>query len=186
MPRELEAHSLAALVLLHDSRRATRVDDAGALVPLEEQERRRWDRGRIARGLERLRQAEGSTGPYLPQAVIAALHATAQSWEQTDWTAICAAYERLLQMTDSPVVLANRALAVGFRDGPDAGLAALEKVAHDPRLARSNLVASVRGDLLRRAGRRAEALTWYRVALESNGSEPGRDFLRRRVAECGG
>ncbi len=186
MPREPEAHALAALVLLHDSRRATRVDSAGALVPLDEQDRRRWDRGRIARGLERLRRAEGSTGPYLPQAVIAALHATAPSWEETDWVTICAAYDRLLQITDSPVVRANRALAVGLRDGPDAGLAALDSVAHDPRLGRSNLVATVRADLLRRAGRRAEAARWYRTALESNGSEPGRDFLRRRIAECGG
>jgi RNA polymerase sigma-70 factor (ECF subfamily) len=186
MPYELEAHALAALVLLQDSRRATRVDDAGALVPLEEQDRPRWDRGRITRGLDRLRRAQGSTGPYLPQAVVAALHATAPSWEQTDWTTICAAYDRLLQMTDSPVVRANRALAVGFRDGPDAGLAALEQVAHDPRLARSNLAASVRADLLRRAGRLGEAITWYRVALEAGGSEPGRDFLRRRIAECGG
>jgi RNA polymerase sigma-70 factor, ECF subfamily len=186
MPGELEAHALAALVLLHDSRRATRVDAAGALVPLEEQDRRRWDRDRLARGLDRLRLAHGSTGPYLPQAVIAALHATAPSWEQTDWRAICTAYDTLLRMTDSPVVRANRALAVGFRDGPDAGLAALEAVEHDPRLARSNLVASVRADLLRRAGRRADALTWYRTALASNGSEPGRDYLRRRIAECGG
>ena len=184
MPDEREAHALAALVLLHDSRRATRVDADGALVPLEEQDRRRWDRGRITRGLDRLRLAAGSTGPYLPQAVIAALHATASSWEQTDWRAICAAYDRLLAMTDSPVVRANRALAVGFRDGPDAGLAALEKVAHDPRLSRSNLVASVRADLLRRAGRPHDAVTWYRTALESNGSEPGRDYLRRRIAEC--
>jgi RNA polymerase sigma-70 factor (ECF subfamily) len=184
MPHEPEAHALAALVLLHDSRRETRVDDAGMLVPLEDQDRRRWDRGRIARGLDRLRQAQGSTGPYLPQAVIAALHATAPSWDRTDWVAICAAYDRLLQLTDSPVVRANRALAVGFRDGPDAGLAALDKVAHDPRLGRSNLVETVRADLLRRAGRRAEAVKWYRMALESNGSEPGREFLRRRIAEC--
>jgi RNA polymerase sigma-70 factor (ECF subfamily) len=183
MPGELDAHALTALVLLHDSRRATRVDAAGALVPLEEQDRHRWDRGRIARGLDRLRLAQGSTGPYLPQAVIAALHATAPSWEQTDWRAICAAYDTLLRMTDSPVVRANRALAVGFRDGPDAGLAALETAAHDPRLARSNLVASVRADILRRAGRRADALTWYQTALASNGSEPGRDYLRRRIAE---
>ena len=186
MPREQEAHALAALMLLHDSRRATRVNGAGALVPLEDQDRHRWDRGRIASGLDRLRRARGSTGPYLPQAVIAAVHATAPSWERTDWTAICTAYDRLLQLTDSPVVRANRALAVGFRDGPDAGLAALEKVAHDPRLARSNLVASVRADLLRRARRPAEAVTWYQVALESNGSEPGCDFLRRRITECGG
>ena len=104
MPDELDAHALAALVLLHDSRRATRVDADGALVPLEEQDRSRWDRGRIARGLDRLRLAHGSTGPYLPQAVIAALHATAPSWEQTDWRTICAAYDRLAAMTDSPVV----------------------------------------------------------------------------------
>jgi len=186
MPTELEAHALSALVLLHDSRRRTRVDDSGALVPLEEQDRRRWDRGRIARGMQRLRLAEGSTGPYLPQAVIAALHASAPSWEQTDWVTICLAYDRLLSMTDSPVVRANRALAVGFRDGPDAGLAALDAVAHDPRLARSNLVASVRADLLRRAGRHGEAVHWYREALALNGSDPGRAFLRRRIAECEG
>jgi RNA polymerase sigma-70 factor (ECF subfamily) len=186
MPTELEAHALAALVLLHDSRRATRVDADGTLVPLEEQDRGRWDRGRIARGLDRLRLAQGSTGPYLPQAVIAALHATATSWEQTDWRTICVAYDKLSAMTDSPVVRANRALAVGFRDGPDAGLVALEEVAHDPRLAHSNLVASVRADLLRRAGRPADALNWYREALASNGSEPGRDYLRRRIVECGG
>ena len=186
LPEELETHALAALMLLHDSRRAARVDDTGMLVPLEDQDRRHWDRGRISRGLERLRQAQGSTGPYLPQAVIAALYATAPSWEQTDWFAICAAYDHLVQLTDSPVVRANRALAVGFRDGPDVGLAALDKVAHDPRLGRSNLVATVRADLHRRAGRPADARAWYRVALESNGSEPGRAFLRRRIAECGG
>ncbi len=186
MPTELEAHALAALVLLHDSRRATRVDADGTLVPLEEQDRRRWDRGRITRGLDRLKLAHGSAGPYLPQAVIAALHATAPSWEQTDWRTICAAYDRLATMTDSPVVRANRALAVGFRDGPDAGLAALDQVAHDPRLKRSNLVASVRADLLRRAGRPDDALTWYRTALESNSSDPGREYLRRRIVECGG
>ncbi|MEE6175412.1 RNA polymerase sigma factor [Mycobacterium sp. 050134] len=186
MPNEREAHALAALVLLHDSRRATRVDDAGMLVPLEEQDRRRWDRARISRGLHRLRLAEGSTGPYLPQAVIAALHVTAPSWEHTDWSTICAAYDRLAQMTDSPVVRANRALAVGLRDDPDAGLAALDEVAGDPRLARSSLVATVRADLLRRGGRTAEALTWYRKALDGNGSEPSRAFLRRRIAECGG
>src|SRR3984885_7119221 len=115
MPNELEAHALAALCLLHDSRRAPRVDGDGTLVPLEEQDRRRWDRGRIARGVDRLRVAHGSTGPYLPQAVIAALHATAPSWEQTDWRAICAAYDRLLAMTDSPVLRGYPGLAVGLR-----------------------------------------------------------------------
>ncbi|MGO9250654.1 MAG: RNA polymerase sigma factor [Mycobacterium sp.] len=186
MPDEPEAHALAALILLHDSRRAARVGETGMLLPLEEQDRRRWDRGRIAGGLDQLRRAQGSTGPYLPQAVIAALHATAPSWELTDWSTICAAYDRLVQMTGSPVARANRALAIGFRDGPDAGLAALEEVANDPLLARSNLVVTVRADLLRRTGRPADALVWYRKALASNTSEPGGAFLRRRIAECQG
>lgn len=184
MPGDRDCRALAALVLLHDSRRSTRVDACGALVPLDEQDRRRWDVTKIAHGLDRLRTAAGAGGPYLPQAVIAAVHASAPSWERTDWVTICAAYDRLAAMTDSPVVRANRALAVGFRDGPDAGLAALERVAHDPRLVRSNLVATVRADLLRRAERFPEAADSYRVALELNGSEPGRQFLRRRIEEC--
>jgi RNA polymerase sigma-70 factor, ECF subfamily len=173
-------------MLLHDSRRATRVDGSGALVPLDEQDRRRWDRGRIARGLDGLRVAAGATGPYLPQAVIAALHATAPTFAGTDWTMICMAYDRLIALADSPMTRANRALAIGFRDGFDAGLSALDEVADDPRLARSGTAASIRADLLRRAERFDEALDWYRIALERNGSEPARDFLRRRVAECRG
>ncbi|MGH3969852.1 MAG: RNA polymerase sigma factor [Mycobacterium sp.] len=181
MPDEREAQALAALMLLHDSRRAARVDAAGALVPLEEQDRGRWDRGHIARGLDRLRLADGSTGPYLPQAVIAVLHATAPSWQQTDWAAICSAYDRLLAIAGSPVVQANRALAVGFRDGPGAGLAALDAVGDDPRLTR--VMPAIRADLLRRDGRPAEAIGWYRKALAVSGSEPARAFLRRRIAE---
>jgi RNA polymerase sigma-70 factor, ECF subfamily len=186
MPDDRDAQALAALVLLHDSRRPTRVDADGALIPLEEQDRRRWDRGRIARGLDRLARAAGATVPYLPQAVIAALHATAPSWQQTDWTTICAAYDRLVAITDSPVAMANRAMAIGFRDGFPAGLAALDAVADDPRLASSNTVISIRADLLRRAGRREDALEWYRIALERNGTEAAREFLHRRLAECGG
>ena len=184
MPTERDAHALAALVLLHDSRRTTRVDADGALVPLEEQDRSRWDRGRIARGLARLRLAEGAAGQYLPQAVIAAVHATTPTWEQTDWPLICSAYDRLIAITGSPVAQVNRALAIGFRDGFDAGLAALDEVADDPRLAGSATVASIRADLLRRAGRPAEAADLYRVALDCNGSGPAREFLRRRLAEC--
>src|SRR6195952_3082988 len=179
MPTEPETHALAALVLLHDSRRATRVDADGALVPLDEQDRGRWDRKRISRGLDQLRQAAGAAGAYLPQAVIAAAHATAPTWEQTDWSLIGTAYDRLIDITDSPVARANRALAIGFRDGFDAGLAALDEVADDPRLARSNTVASIRADLLRRSGRSSEASDWYRIALSRNGSEPAQEFLRR-------
>jgi RNA polymerase sigma-70 factor (ECF subfamily) len=184
MPDAREARALAALVLLHDSRRTTRVDADGALVPLDEQDRSRWDRGRIAAGLRRLQAAEGAVGPYLPQAVIAAAHATAPSWEQTDWSTICAAYDRLLEIGDSPVARANRALAVGFRDGFTAGIAALDDVAGDPRLARSATVPSIRADMLRRAGRIEEARTWYRAALTLAGSDPARAFLGRRITEC--
>ena len=186
MPDDRDAQALAALVLLHDSRRQTRVDADGALLPLEEQDRSRWDRGRIARGLDRLARAAGATGPYLPQAVIAALHATEPSWQETDWNTICAAYDRLIDITGSPIARANRAMAIGFRDGFPAGLAALDAVADDPRLAGSNTVISIRADLLRRAGQRAEALRWYRVALDGNGSGPAQEFLRRRLAECAG
>src|SRR5271166_6838066 len=161
MPDDREAHALGALVTLHDARRHTRVDADGALVPLDEQDRSRWDPVAIIRGVRQLQRAAAmdrsreeqtlqATGAYLPQAVIAALHATAPTWEQTDWAAICAAYDRLLAIVDSPVVRANRALAVGFRDGYAAGLAALDAVADDPRLARSSLVPSIRADLLRR------------------------------------
>jgi len=186
LPDVRDADALAALMLLHDSRRSTRVDAEGALVPLDDQDRGRWDRSRIARGLDRLQRAAGATGPYLPQAVIAATHATAPRWQDTDWVTICAAYDRLVDMTASPVARANRALAVGFRDGFDAGLAALDEVADDPRLARSNTVASIRADLLRRAGRDAEAQHWYRQALDRAGSDPARQFLHRRIGECAG
>lgn len=185
LPDDPDVHALTALVLLHDSRRHTRVDAHGALIPLDEQDRNRWDRGRIARGLDQLRLAVGASGPYLPQAVIAGLHATAPSWELTDWATICHAYDRLLDLAESPVVRANRAVAVAFRDGFDAGLEALDAVADDPRLARSNLVPSIRADLLRRAGRTREALHWYRIALTSDSvSEPAAAFLRRRIGEC--
>jgi RNA polymerase sigma-70 factor, ECF subfamily len=183
-PDSPDAHALAALILLHDSRRATRTDAAGALLPLDEQDRSRWDRGRIARGLSSLRRAVGATGTYLPQAVMAAAHAEAPTFEDTDWSLICAAYDRLLAIADSPVARANRALAVGFRDGFDAGLAALDEVAEDPRLARVGTVAPIRADLLRRAGRVSEAAQWYRVALQHNGSAPAQAFLERRLAEC--
>ena len=117
--------------------------------------------------------------------MIAAVHATAPSWEQTDWATICAAYDRLLALADSPIVRANRALAIGFRDGFTAGLAALAEVADDPRMARSSTVPSIRADLLRRAGRIDEARSWYEKALPLAGSDPARAFLARRLAECG-
>lgn len=184
MPDSRDAHALAALALLHDSRRTTRVDADGALVPLDEQDRSRWDQGRVAIGLKRLQMAAGARGTYLPQAEIAAAHATAPSWAQTDWSTICAAYDRLLEIGDSPVVRANRALAIGFRDGFTAGLAALDEVADDPRLAQSSTVPAIYADLLRRAGHIDEARSWYEKALTVTGSDPARAFLARRISEC--
>ncbi|MCV7152489.1 RNA polymerase sigma factor [Mycolicibacterium pyrenivorans] len=184
MPDAHDAHALAALVLLHDSRRDCRVSADGALIPLDEQDRSAWDHTRISRGLQRLQLARGSAGQYLPQAVIAAVHATSPDWRSTDWATICIAYDRLVAITDSPMARANQALAIGFRDGFDAGLTALDAVADDPRLVRSGTVASIRADLLRRAGRPQEAAQWYHHALELDGSAPARAFLWRRIDEC--
>ena len=184
LPDSRDAQALAALILLHDSRRDSRVDRDGALVPLDEQDRRAWSRGKITRGLQHLRNATGAAGPYLPQAVIAGVHATSPDWQSTDWGTICTAYDRVIDLTDSPVARANRALAIGFRDDFAAGLAALDAVADDPRLARSSTVASIRADLLRRAGRFAEAAQCYEQALAASGSAPAQAFLRRRLDLC--
>lgn len=184
MPDSPDAQALTALVLLHDSRRATRVDACGALVPLDEQDRSRWNRTRIEQGLARLRNAQGAAGVYLPQAVIAAVHATAPRWEETDWTLICRAYDRLIAIADSPMGRANRAVAIGFRDGFPAGLRALDDIGDETRLARSPTVAAIRADLLRRMGRRDEAAQWYRTALGLGGSAPAQAFILRRLAEC--
>lgn len=186
VPADRDACALSALVLLHDSRRDTRVDASGALIPLDEQDRTRWNRSRIRAGCKQLTRAAGAGGIYLPQAIIAAYHATAPSWLDTDWTGICAAYDHLVELTGSPVVQANRALALGFRDGFDAGLAALDGLDDEPGMAGSALVPSIRADLLRRAGRGVEAVGAYEIALRRGGSDPVRRFWERRIQECGG
>ena len=177
-----EAHALLALLLLQDSRRATRLTADGAVVLLEHQDRGRWDQGRIADGLSHLAIA-GRRGPYLLQAEIAAVHAAAPTWEATDWPRIAALYGELAQVAPSPVVELNRAVAVAQAAGPEAGLAVLDAVADDPRLARSHLLAATQADLLARLGRTADAATSYRRALDLAGTEPERAFLRRRLAE---
>ena len=187
LPDEPEAAALLALMLLDDSRRAQRCTAAGELVPIEEQDRTAWNRAAIREGLHHLvSAAERGRGPYLAQARIAGAHAIAPSWEQTDWTAVVDGYDELAAWSASPAVLVNRALAVGFRDGFDAGLAALDEVADHPRLAGSNTVAATRADLLRRAGRSAEAADAYRTALAGAANEQVQAFLRRRLAEVVG
>jgi RNA polymerase sigma-70 factor (ECF subfamily) len=188
MPAEPEAHGLLALMLLQDSRRAARVDAAGDLVPLEDQDRGRWDRGRIDEGQRALAAALGlgRPGPYQLQAAIAACHASAARAADTDWPTIARVYGQLARLTSSPVVELNRAVAVGMADGPAAGLALLDSLADGGTLDGYHLLPAARADLLRRLGRRPDAARAYReaLALVSTGAE--RRFLDRRLAEAEG
>jgi len=178
MPDEPEAHGLLALMLMHDSRRRARLA-GGSIVLLDEQDRRLWDRGMIAAGraaLERALALHGS-GAYVLQAQIAAAH----TGQRTDWRAVVAVYDRLLALTASPVVAVNRAAAISQAQGPQAGLDAIDGIDLD----RYTYLHSARADMLRRLGRTSEAREAYRRALELAGSEPEREFLRRRLAEAG-
>jgi len=182
MPDESEVQALLALLLLQHSRRSARTADG--VVPLDEQDRSSWDRAAIAEGVELLRTAaRRGSGPYLAQAAIAAAHATAPSFASTDWRVIVAAYDDLLGYGDSPVVRVNRAVAVGFLHGFDAGLAALAETAGHPRLRGSHLLPATRADLLRRAGRPHEAVSAYREAIAQAANSQVRDFLQRRLTE---
>lgn len=183
LPEESEARALLALMLLNNSRRAQRSVD-GELVPLEEQDRLQWDRSAIRAGLRCLVSAAADgAGPYLAQARIAGAHAIAPAFTETDWHAVVSGYDELLRYSSSPAVLVNRAVAVGFRDGFDAGLAALDEVSEHPRLAGSHIVVATRADLLRRAGRHKQALGYYREALATAGTDQVRRFLQRRLDE---
>jgi RNA polymerase sigma-70 factor (ECF subfamily) len=185
LPDEPEVAALAALVLLQDSRRAARLGPEGELVLLEDQDRALWDRARIAEGHAFLARAQGigPAGPYRLQATIAAVHASAPTWADTDWARIAALYAVLARRAPSPVVELNRAVAVAFADGPAAGLAVLDAVADDPRLARTHRLPATRADLLRRLGRSGEAATEYRAALALARTAAERSFLERRLAE---
>ncbi|MBJ8344348.1 RNA polymerase sigma factor [Antrihabitans sp. YC2-6] len=183
LPNESEARALLALMLLNDSRRSQRSVD-GALVPLEEQDRTKWNRAAIRAGLSCLvSAATDGRGPYLAQARIAGAHAIAPSWAETDWQAVVSGYDELVNYSTSPVILVNRAVAVAFRDGFDDGLAALDEVADHPRLTGSHFVVAARADLLRRAGRLAEAAPFYRAAIDTASNDQVRLFLERRLDE---
>ena len=181
-PAEPEAAGLLALMLLHDSRRAARTDTGGELVTLEEQNRAAWDRERIAEGERLLRAALGlgRAGPYQIQAAISAVHASAPSFAATGWDEIVGLYERLLELTPSRVIALNRIVALSFRDGAAAGLAALERLARRGELETYQPFHAVRADLLRRAGRMEEADAAYRRAAELSDNDAERRFLERR------
>ncbi len=185
LPGDDEVLSLRALLLLQHARRDARVDSAGELVTLEEQDRGRWDRVRIAAGLESLAAARATERPpraYRLQAEIAALHATAADAASTDWPRIVVAYDALLALRPSPVVALNRAVAVAMATGPEAGLDALAEL-DATALADYPLLPAVRADLLRRAGLRREAADAYLDAIAEARTEPERRLLRRRLTE---
>ncbi|HEU5268729.1 MAG TPA: sigma-70 family RNA polymerase sigma factor [Jatrophihabitans sp.] len=187
LPELDEAHGLLALLLFQHARRAARTDPAGMLVPMAEQDRNGWDSAMIAEGLASLATARGTgrpAGPYRLQAEIAALHATAPSADATDWAGVVAAYDHLLRLQPSPVIALNRAVALGYRDAPEAGLAALAEVAD--QLTDYHLVPAVRAGLLRLAGRDDEALAAYHQAIEAAGSPAERRLLQRRIDELTG
>lgn len=188
MPDEPEALGLLALMLLHDGRRASRVDAAGDLVPLEEQDRSRWDRDSIGEGLDVLALAlrQRRQGPYQIQAAIAACHAAAESAADTDWVEIAALYGRLAALLPSPVVQLNRAVAVAMADGPAAGLALVEALEASGALAGYHLMPATRADLLRRLDRGDEAATAYREAIGLAATEAERRYLQRRLLEVAG
>jgi RNA polymerase sigma-70 factor, ECF subfamily len=181
MPDEAEVLGLLALVLLHDSRREARLGADSELVLLEDQDRSLWNGERIDEGLRMLDRALAlrSPGPYQLQAAIAALHAQAETPDDTDWRQIAALYAELERWTSSPVVSLNRAVAVAMADGYEHGLALMSDLPLDGY----HLYHAARADLLRRLERHAEAATAYRRALELTESEPERRFLTRRLAE---
>jgi RNA polymerase sigma-70 factor (ECF subfamily) len=191
LPGDPGAEALLALLLLQDSRRAARLDPAGELVLLADQDRARWDHGRLAEGLAWLDRAgahrrtiSAGAAAYLIQAAIAAEHARAPSWDGTDWPAIVALYDQLLALTRSPVVEVNRAVAVSFADGPGVALPLLEALSTGGSpLAGSHLLHAARADVRRRLGRLDEAALLYRRALDCAATEPERSLLRRRLAE---
>jgi RNA polymerase sigma factor (sigma-70 family) len=182
MPHEPEVHGLAALLELQASRMATRTDPDGEPVLLADQDRARWNRMLITRGLEALLRA--GTGPYSVQAAIAACHARAVRYGETDWAMIAALYDRLMVLAPSPVVELNRAVAVAMADGPAAGLALVDTLSSDPALREYHLLPSVRGDLLAKLGRAAEARAEFERAATLTGNERERDLLLARAAAC--
>ena len=186
MPDEREVRGLLALMLLTDARRATRVDEAGGLVLLEDQDRSRWDQVAIEQCrvmvLEALRG--GRPGRFVIQAAIAALHAEARRFADTDWSQLVQLYDLLLKAWPSPVVALNRIVAVGFRSGPEAGLAALDELEADAgrSLSTYHYLPATRADFLRKLGRDQAAAASYRRALALVENDVERAFLERRLA----
>src|SRR5262245_8029393 len=179
-----EATALLALMLLHDSRRTARLDEAGDLVLLEDQDRRRWNREQIAEALPLVQEAlRSGPGPFALQAAIAAVHCRAARAEDTDWPEIIRLYDLLDRVQPSPVVSLNRAAAIAMVDGPRPALALIDALAATGEIDRYHLLHAARADLLRRLGSRAEAAKSYAKALALVTNDPERRFLERRLRE---
>jgi RNA polymerase sigma-70 factor, ECF subfamily len=185
LPRQAEARALLALMLLHDSRSDARVNAAGELVLLEDQDRNLWRREQIREGTALTEWAlrEGAAGSYALQASIAAIHANARSVQETNWKEIAALYGLLLRAHPSPVVEINRAVAVAMARSPEEGLALLDEIEKREDLSDFHLLPLARADLLRRLGRKSEAAEAYRRTLSLATNDVERRFLRRRLAE---
>jgi RNA polymerase sigma-70 factor, ECF subfamily len=183
LPDEREVDGLLALLLVHDARHATRTDEAGRLVLLEDQDRSAWDRAAIAQADELLVAAlrDGSPGRFTLQAAIAALHAQAPTYEDTDWPQILALYDELLQTWPARVVALNRAVAVAMVHGPAAGLADVEALERDGELTGYRYLPATKADLLRRLGRHEEAADAYRDALALTDNATERAFLAEQL-----
>jgi RNA polymerase sigma-70 factor, ECF subfamily len=184
LPAERDPKGLLALMLLHDARRDTRTREGGEFVLLEDQDRSRWDRAKIAEGAALVEEALRGRPPgnYAVQAAIAALHAQAPTAGKTDWPQIAALYGVLASIHPSPVVELNRAVAIAMADGPEHGLALLQNI-HLPGY---HLLPAARADLLRRLGRRKEAASAYREALKLVTNDAERRYLERRLSEVTG
>ena len=186
-PEEPEVHGLVALMELQASRFKARSGPSGEPILLLDQDRARWDRLLIGRGIEALARAEalgGARGRYALQAAIAAVHARALTPEATDWRAIVALYGTLAEVTPSPIVELNRAVAVGMAEGPAAGLARVDALRDEPALRGYHLLPAVRGDLLSKLGRKAEARAEFERATSLTGNERERRILFDRAAAC--
>jgi len=179
-----EATALLALMLLHDARRGARLDAAGELVVLEEQDRGRWNQKQIAEALPLVEEAlRGGPGPFAVQAAISAVHCRAARAEDTDWPQIVRLYDVLERLQPSPIVSLNRAVAVAMATGPAQALEIVDRLAADSGLDTYHLLHAARADLLRRLGAAAEAANSYRRALELVTNESERRFLERRLRE---
>lgn len=188
-PEESEVHGLVALMEIQASRTHARVDAQGRPVLLLEQDRSRWDRLLIRRGLAALARAEelgGALGPYALQAALAACHARAAAAADTDWAQIAAIYDALSEVAPSPVVELNRAVAVGMAFGPEAGLELVNALLTESSLAKYHLLPSVRGDLLYKLGRFAEARAEFERAAGMTRNTREREFLLGRARDAGG